>query len=316
MSLLTPLLVLVLALVMTGCAAVIGARVEREFPATGQFVSLPGGRLHFVEQKPASKTRGTVVLVHGASSNHADLLTTLGQGLKDFRVLAFDRPGQGWSDRLGGREMAQPDAQARAIASALDLLKTGPVILVAHSLAGGLATSMALDRPDLVEGLVLLSAVTHPWPGGIEWYYTPASAPIVGPVFTWLVAVPAAAYVLDNAARSVFAPSIPPDDYIKTAQIPLILRPSSFEANAQDVSVLQDFVTRQVPRYPGLKAPLVAIATDSDSVVSPTIHSAAIAREVPNGRLVIIKGAGHMPHHKGRDRVVAEIRRLADTLQW
>jgi pimeloyl-ACP methyl ester carboxylesterase len=301
--------------VLTGCAAVIGARVERAFPPTGQFVEVSGGRLHFVDRKPAGKTRGTVVLVHGASSNHADLLTTLGPGLKDFRVLAFDRPGQGWSDRLGGREMAQPDAQARAIAGALDALKTGPVILVAHSLAGGLATSMALDRPDLVEGLVLLAAVTHPWPGGIEWYYTPAATPIVGPVFTWLVAVPAASYVIDDAARSVFAPSIPPDDYVKTAQIPLILRPASFEANAQDVAVLKDFVGRQVPRYPSLKMPVVAIASDRDSVVSPTIHSAAIAREAPQGRLVIINGAGHMPHHAGRDRVVAEIRRMADNVR-
>lgn len=306
------ILVLLLPVLLGSCAAFVAAGVERTYPAVGRFVSLPGGRLHLVDRPPSGEKRGTIVLVHGASSNHADLLATLGPGLKDrYRVIAIDRPGQGWSDRLGGREMAQPDAQARAIAAALDQMKTGPVILVAHSLAGALATNMALERPDLVKGLVLLAGVTHPWPGGIAWYYGPASTPVLGPLFTWSFAVPAASLVLDGAAREVFAPSTPPDDYIEAGKVRLILRPSSFEANAQDVSALKDFVAAQAPRYPGLAMPVVAITGNTDTVVSPVIHSAAIAREVKNGRLITIEGAGHMPYHKGRDRVLAEISRLA-----
>jgi pimeloyl-ACP methyl ester carboxylesterase len=306
------ILFLLLPVLLAGCAAFVAAGVERAYPAVGRFIALPGGRLHLVDQPPSGEKRATIVLVHGASSNHADLLATLGPGLKDkYRVIAIDRPGQGWSERLGGREMAQPDAQARVIAAALDEMKTGPVILVAHSLAGALATNMALERPDLVKGLVLLSGVTHPWPGGIAWYYGPASTPVLGSLFTWTFAVPAASLVLDGAARGVFEPSVPPDDYIDAGKIRLILRPSSFEANAQDVSVLKDFVTAQAPRYSGLAMPVVAITGDTDTVVSPTIHSSAIARAVRNGRLVTINGAGHMPYHKGRDRVLAEISRLA-----
>jgi pimeloyl-ACP methyl ester carboxylesterase len=305
-------LILLLPLLLGSCAAFVAAGVERAYPAVGRFVHLPGGRLHLVDQPASGEKRATIVLVHGASSNHADLLATLGPGLTDkYRVIAIDRPGQGWSDRLGGREMARPDAQARAIAAVLDEMKTGPVILVAHSLAGALATNMALERPDLVQSLVLLAGVTHPWPGGIAWYYGPASTPVLGSLFTWTFAVPTASLVMDNAARGVFAPSIPPDDYIDAGKIRLILRPSSFEANAQDVSVLKDFVAAQSPRYPMLAMPVVAITGDIDTVVSPIIHSAAIAREVKNGKLITIIGAGHMPYHKGRDRVLAEINRLA-----
>jgi pimeloyl-ACP methyl ester carboxylesterase len=303
--------VLALLALLAGYAALVSARVTRDYPPKGRFVEVPGGRLHLVDQMPVGQPRATVVLIHGASSNHADLLAILGPGLKEnYRVIAIDRPGQGWSDRLGGREMAQPDAQARAIAAALDAMKTGPVILVAHSLAGALATNMALERPDLVKGLVLLAGVTHPWPGGIAWYYGPASIPVLGSLFTWTFAVPAASLVIDGAAREVFAPSTPPDDYIEAGQIRQILRPSRFEANAQDVSALHAFVTAQAPRYPGLAMPVVAITGDVDTVVSPTIHSAAMARAAQNGKLITIEGAGHMPYHKGLTQVLAEIERL------
>lgn len=306
------LLLLLLPVLLGSCAAFVAAGAERAYPAVGRFVNLPGGRLHLIDRQPSGEKRTTVVLVHGASSNHADLLATLGPGLEDrYRVIAIDRPGHGWSDRLGGREMAQPDAQARAVAAVLDEMKTGPVILVAHSLAGVLAANLALERPDLVQGLVLLAGVTHPWPGGIAWYYGPTSVPVLGSLFTWTFAVPFASLVIEEAARSVFAPSQPPDNYIDAGKIRLILRPANFEANAQDVSVLKHFVTAQAPRYPELAMPVVAITGDTDTVVSPTIHSAAIAREVRNGKLVAIEGAGHMPHHKGRDRVLAEIDRLA-----
>lgn len=305
------LVVLCASFVLGGCLARSKASSDIASPARGVFVPVPGGRLHLVDLPSTGSARGTVVLVHGASSNHAHLLATLGPGLRSrFRVIAVDRPGQGLSERLGGRDMAEPDAQARAIAAALDKMKTGPVILVAHSLAGALATNMALERPDLVQALVLLAPVTHPWPGGIAWYYGPTTTPLLGPVFTRAIAVPAASGLLEEAARDVFAPAQPPANYIEVGQVRQILEPSRFESNAQDVSALKAFVSRQAPRYPALSQPAVVITGDTDQIVSPDIHARAFAREAPNARLIVINGGGHMPYHTGRERVLAEIRRL------
>ena len=39
-------------------------------------------------------------------------------------------------------------------------------------------------------GLVLLAPATHPWPGGVTWYYDLAARPVVGPLFSWTVALP------------------------------------------------------------------------------------------------------------------------------
>lgn len=285
----------------------IRSRVESENPPRGAFVDLPGGRLHYVERKPSGESRGTVVLVHGASSNHADLLNVLGPELSHYRVIGLDRPGQGWSDRMAGAAMADPARQAGVLMQALDQLAPERFVLVAHSLAGALSTRIALDRPERLRGLVLLGGVTHPWPGGIAWYNHVAAAPLIGPLFTRLVALPAASFLLEPGAKSVFAPRDMTPGYMETGEVRLFLRPGAFAANAQDLAATFDFVTAQSPRYKMLRVPVVAITGDSDSIVSATIHSAAIAREAPQGRLVLLPGVGHMPHHAAPEIVVDAI---------
>lgn len=288
----------------------IASQVARAHPPKGSFFAFPEGRLHYVERKPAGEARGTVVLVHGASSDHADLFATLGPDLGHYRVIALDRPGHGWSDRLDGAAMADPARQAAVLMRALDAIVPERFVLVAHSLAGALSARIALDRPERLQGLVLLGGVTHPWPGGIDWYHHPASWPLVGPLFTRLVALPVASLLLDSGAESVFAPRQAPPGYIETGEIRLLLRPANFQANSQDVAATLHFVAAQAPRYRGLKVPVVAITGDSDAIVSPTIHSATIARQAPQGRFVLLPGIGHMPHHAAPEIIVEAIDHL------
>lgn len=306
-----------LALILLAAAALIlrsewiGREVARAHPPEGRFASVPGGRIHYVERAPSGESRGTVVLVHGASSNHADLLATLGPELGHYRIIAVDRPGHGWSDRLQGDAMADPARQAAALMQALDQLAPERFVLVAHSLAGALSTRIALDRADRLQGLVLLGAVTHPWPGGIAWYHHVTSWPLIGPLFTRLVALPAASYLLEDGARSVFAPRPMTQGYVEEGDIRLLLRPAVFRANSQDIKATLDFVTEQAKRYDRLRVPVVAITGDSDSVVSPTIHSATIARQAPEGRFVLLPGVGHMPHHAAPEIVIEAIDQMA-----
>src|SRR5687767_948824 len=101
---------------------VIGLIIEARYPPTGRFVSVEGGRLHVIEAGPAEPL-GTVVLLHGASGNAADPMLALGHKLSErYRVLAVDRPGHGWSDRIAGQAAAAPARQAAIIAEALRAL--------------------------------------------------------------------------------------------------------------------------------------------------------------------------------------------------
>lgn len=289
----------------------LGAQAARRYPPTGSFVSFDSGRLHYRERRPDGPSRGTVVLIHGASSSHADMLATLGPELAHYRLVAFDRPGHGWSDRLDGDAMADPARQAEALMRAIDAVVPERFVLVAHSLGGAASTRMALERPDRLRGLVLLGAVTHPWPGGIAWYHHLTVWPVIGPLFTRLVGVPAASNLLEGGAESVFAPRPVTPGYLDAAQIALLLRPATFRANSQDIAATLDFVTAQAPRYRDLQVPVIAITGDSDAIVSPVIHSAAIARQAPQGRFVLLPGVGHMPHHAAPEIVAAAVDELS-----
>lgn len=283
------------------------AEVEARHPPRGAFVAVEGGRLHYRECPPEAEARGTVVLLHGAYDNHADLLAKLGPKLSDYRVIALDRPGHGWSERLAGRAMADPGRQAQALMQALDQIAPERLVIVGHSLAGALSSRIALDRPERLQGLVLLGAMSHPWPGGIAWSQRIAAMPVIGPLYSRVVGVPLARYRLGDGAGSVADPVSPRRCHEAAGEVRLLLRPDVQQSNAEDMAAARDFLAVQAPRYRGLAVPVLAIAGDDDTIVSPTVHSAVIAGEAPRGRLVLLPGVGHMPHHAAPESIVTAV---------
>ncbi len=308
--------VLAATLGVLAAATAIGVGViERAHPATGRFVEVTGGRLHLVELGPhdgAVSGRPAVILIHGASGNLEDMRLALGERLSDqYRVVLIDRPGHGWSERAVGPEETSPARQAALIHEALDRLGIKRVILVAHSLAGAVATAYALADPKSVAGLVLLAPVTHPWSTGIAWYYNLATTPFLGPLFARTLALPLGAILTEAAVQAVFSPQAPPTDYARRSALMLGLRPTEFLANAADVAGLLAFVTAQAQRYRDITAPTFIIAGDRDITVSPSIHSQALAAMLPQAQFVMLEGVGHMPHYAAPDRIVAAIAEMA-----
>jgi pimeloyl-ACP methyl ester carboxylesterase len=305
--------VVLVAVVVAGLAftRIAVRRIEAAHPPAGRFVAVAGGKLHVLE---LGRTLGTgdpywpVVLIHGASGNMGDLRIALGDRLaKTRRVVLIDRPGHGWSDRPGGKADAWPERQAALIAEALDNIGLKRFVLVGHSLGGAVATAFACAYPERVAGLVLLAPVTHPWAGGLAWYYNLAAAPVFGAAFARAAALPIAELVLEQGAREVFSPQPLPPGYLDRAGIRLLLRPAEFIANAQDVAVLKAYVTAQVAHYCDIAMPAVVLTGDTDGTVSPVLHSRAVAAALPDARLVILPGVGHMPHHVATDEVIAAI---------
>ena len=286
--------------------------IETAFPATGSYVEADGVRLHYFDQGPRDNGKPTIVVVHGASSNIRDLRLAVADMLaQDYRVVAFDRPGFGWSDRPADADSLDPAGQARLLAEAIGKLGIGEHLIVGHSWAGSLILSYALEQPDRLKGVLALAPASHPWPGGIDWYYTLTATPLIGELFARTIVLPLAELRMAGGTRSVFKPQTPPEGYVERAAIPLILRPASFRANAIDVAGLYDFVVRQSPRYRDIKVPLTIITGREDKTVWPTIHSTSLEREVPGARLILLDGVGHMPHYARPDLVKQEIDRLA-----
>jgi pimeloyl-ACP methyl ester carboxylesterase len=300
----------VVALLLAATTAVGVWAIDRAHPPAGRFVDVAGGRLHVHELGP--KDGVPVVLLHGASGNLEDMRLALGDKLAaHYRVILIDRPGHGWSDRPDGDADASPSRQAALIAQAMEKLGVQRAIIVAHSFAGAVALGLALDFPERVASLVLLAPVSHPWSTGISSIYTLTAAPVIGELFARTLVLPVAFPFLDTFAGAVFAPQPLPPDYVKKSAAALVLRPSEFIANAKDVAALLDGVTAQYRRYGEIEAPAVIIAGDRDTIVSPQIHSQALAKELPHAKLIMLPGVGHAVQHVAADLVISEIDRLA-----
>jgi len=284
-------------------------RVEARYPPVGVLVDAGEEVVHLVERPAIGPERGVVLLVHGASGNHADMMAALGAPLAalGFRTLAVDRPGHGWSSRRSGRRLSSPQRQAALIRAALASRGVTQAIVVVHSLAGVLGLAMALEAPAFTRALVLLAPVSHPWPGGVDWRYAVAAAPWLGWWFRRLVVFPAGLATMAAGVRSVFAPNPPPACYIEATKLALVLRPAHFLANAQDVADLKAFVKALAPRYPEIRAPTAILTGDSDGVVYTHIHALGCARDIPGATLCALEGTGHSPHHSAPDIVVAAI---------
>ncbi len=291
--------------------------IERAFPPVGAFVDIDGARIHYTTRVPQGTPRATVLLLHGASGNQADLMQPLGDRLAalGFQVVAPDRPGHGWSRLSDGSPAASPPRQALLIRRAMEKIGVHRAIVVGHSWSGALAADFALDQPGFIEGLVLLSPVLYPWTTGIAWYYDPVTTPLVGPLFTHLLTLPIGLLSIDAGVAEVFAPQLPPPDFIARTGVELVLRPSEFTANAKDVSGLLAFVTAQASRIPEIRVPTAIVAGDGDHVVSPRIHAQHAAQDIPGATLTVLPGVGHSPHWAEPDAVVAAILSVAARIE-
>src|SRR5882672_10949200 len=121
-------------------------------PAVGRFITVDGTRLHYIDRGSGIP----VILLHGNGSMIGDFVSSgiterLGPG---HRVVTFDRPGFGYSERPRGRTWG-PFEQAKLLLRAFSLLGIERPIVVGHSWGTLVALALALEDREKIAGLVL-----------------------------------------------------------------------------------------------------------------------------------------------------------------
>ncbi len=286
--------------------------IAQTYPNQGELTDIGGYSLNSIDI-PAGPEADLppLLFVHGASGNALDQLYAFSPLLEGrARMIFVDRPGHGYSDR-GPAENDTPAGQADAIAKLMEVKGIESAIVIGHSFGGAITASLGLRHPDKVRGLVFLAAATHPWEGGVEWYYNLANTPVLGWLFCNTLAVPAGLARMDKATKSVFAPNKRPNDYVEKTAPKLVLRPQTFCNNARDVANLLPYVQKIAPHYKEITAPTVIITGDQDGIVYEEIHSVGLDRDIPDSELVWIKGIGHKPDYVATDIAIAAIEKLS-----
>lgn len=110
-----------------------------------------------------------MVLVHGGHfgtrSSAEDWELNMERLGSEFSVHAIDKLGMGFTDNPDSEDGYTIDAHAAHLKGFIDALDLGPTHLVGHSRGGYAVTRMALDHPELVRTLTVISSssVTNPF---------------------------------------------------------------------------------------------------------------------------------------------------------
>lgn len=122
----------------------------------GRFIDVNGIRTYAEIQGPEDGT--AIVLLHGlggSTISWRDNIAPLAEA--GYRVVAFDRPGFGLTDKPLDIDYGHP-AQADFTAALMDILDIEQAVIVGHSAGGNVAAHFALRHPERVTDLVLVDA--------------------------------------------------------------------------------------------------------------------------------------------------------------
>jgi pimeloyl-ACP methyl ester carboxylesterase len=298
-----------LALLIVGLAlftALTARQAEALAPPTGRFIEVEGARLHYLDRG----TGPVVVMVHGLGGNLRNFYRLIDELAATCRVVAVDRPGSGYSRMLSGEHPALR-AQAAIIARFLHTLDLQRPVLVGHSMGGALSLALALEHPDCVRALVListLSQVERAPPAAFK------SLDIRSPALRWLIAwtlmVPLGKLAQQATLTAVFAPELVPQDFDVESGGGLGLRPASFIAASKDMVTVSEELASMTPRYPSLAIPVDVIFGQQDPILDYRAHGERLVAVLPNATLHVIEG-GHMIPVTMADQIVNLIRQAA-----
>ena len=281
-------------------------KVEREHLPAGRFVTVDGVRLHYVEKGEGAPQ---VVLIHGnvVTAEDFDLSGVLDLAAeRGHHVVAFDRPGFGYSDRPR-RAAWTPTAQADLLRQTFARLGIVRPIVLGHSWGALVALALALNHPDVVRGLVLLSGYYYPTLRIDVPLVSLAAIPLIGDVLRYTVSPLVSAAMLPLNFKLMFGPAPVPDRFKKGFPRGLPVRPSQLRAEAQESAFMIPAVAAMQDRYRELRMPVVIMAGAKDRVVDVGRHAMRLHKDIPQSSLRVKPDVGHMLHYAVPEQVADAI---------
>jgi pimeloyl-ACP methyl ester carboxylesterase len=253
-----------------------------------------------------------VVLLHGQPGTGASWDPVADRLVGEFRVLTPDRPGYGGTPG----EATGMAANADAVAGLLRERGTGPVTLVAHSWAGGVAVLAAAGHPELVGGLVLVGAACTPdslnaldrWLNvpGVGHALTVAGLVGIGGVLPRVR--PLARYAPARHRRRL--ETALPDESVLGGERGALGR--SRRTFMVEQRALVDELPSVVDRLGRLDLPVAVVSGGWDLVVPPRA-AATLAGSIPGAELILLPEAGHFVARDDPVALADVVRRVAGT---
>ena len=213
-----------------------------------------------------------------------------------LRSIGIDWPGHGRSP--AGTAPVTELRLAQIVEEFLDSLTPGGAVLVGNSVGGNVAARLAIRRPELVKGLVIIDG------GGFE------GAGLSGRVFCALMSRPGfARRIYPLFSRAYTRPRTAADRRARASAI------ATTRTTPGVTAVTEMWHSFSLPEHDlraqaeSITAPTVLVWGRHDPVLS--LRAGETAQElIPRSRLVVIE-SGHLPHTTSPAVVAAELTTLA-----
>ena len=232
-----------------------------------------------------------VVLVHGLGGQWQNWLENIPRLAQERRVLALDLPGFGLTPEPADGEISIP-GYGRCVDSFCDKLGLGQVALVGNSMGGYVAAEVAIQFPQRVSRLTLVSAA------GIS-----SADTLQAPILTFgRVATALAANTMARHRQLAARPITRHMSLLLVARHPRLLKADLayegfFKGAGKDgfddalrASLNYDFRDR----LPDVKVPTLIVWGEKDSII-PVRDANEFERLISDSRKVVMKDTGHIP---------------------
>lgn len=280
-------------------------QAERDFPPLGRFVTVQGVRLHWRDFGGEGQP---LVLLHGNGSlaEEFDISGLVALARPRYRVIAFDRPGYGHSERPADRRWT-PQEQAELLHAALQQLGVADPVVLGHSWGAQVALALGLQHPESVRALVLLSGYYFPTPRLEVPFLAAPALPVIGTLMRHTVSPLLGRLLWPLLVRRIFAPAAVTPAFRARFPTWMSLRPSQLRASAAEAAMMIPAAVALGRRHRELTVPTVVMGGDADRIVHTGWQSVRLQRRLPDSRLALSRGTGHMVHHVAPAEVLAAI---------
>jgi len=255
------------------------------------YVSVRGLRTDYIEGGNLRKSRPTILMIHGAGQSSATWeyqVDTL-KSHPEFNLLILDLPGHGTSEGGGCKSISEYTDFVKDFSDTLGLQK---LILVGHSMGGGIAQVFTIDYPERVYACVLV---------GTGARLRVAKETLLAVKNNYEV-------FCEVAPTRSFASSSPEKLKIKFKEG---LERTPQEISYRDLMACDEFDI--VDEVGTIKVPALIISGEED-VLTPVKYGKYLNHKIRGSRLHVIKGAGHFVMQEKPDEFNRVLLEFLDSL--
>ena len=245
-----------------------------------------GDRWSFMEA--GSSNAPTIVMMHGLGGSSVDWRYQLSELSDTYHIIAWNAPGYMLSDGLKAKKPSRKE-YADALADFLNALKLDKVYLVGNSFGSAVAQCFAYYYPERVIKMVFLGAIAGKnMPQEVieqQWKMRKAQVAEGGYSFA------------SKRVEALLAPNPSPELVELVRKGMRGVHPKEFLRTVhfmENILASNEFLPTIIATK--VTMPVLLISGTADAITPIALHAEPLHKALPNSKLEILKGVGHLPH--------------------